>query len=616
MITLPYSDRDYTSIFEGIKDIIKTIEPRADVDFDKANIESIIAKVISGCVDTLSYNQDANILEAFPSTSRDPRAVFDLFSVVGYTPKTARSCHVYMTLWNPNFIGERVYNPFNYITIDNRTFYNPDTFKCAQGVTTNTEWYQGTLVQPDVKVTNEGNTFLDKYYPNLSVNVLDNGQYKLPKSHTQIDSRTIRVYLEDGTQLTYVENPYMTYITKLSFSILPSVNSEGYSLIFSKDVSSGTTGSNLYYFYVMSEGYNVGNNLVPNFGGLSVNGETVSFSYAYTADDSHGTETAAEARENIVYEFGWRDTPKAIITTYDAERAVLQNFRTIAAVDVRDSNNYSGCNSSKFEIQIFCKVNEETELILSSGTVDSIKNNLYTHFNKFKMLPLNFTFHIDNVATEDNEPLTKMYYWYPNVTLYMKEQVNSQEAAAVINMVEVAIFDRFSTKNMGFNEVPRVTDVIETIKNATEDILYLDFDGITYVDPASDNGATKEDITCSFTQNIEPEADRLTYDVNLKVTTSTDSETRFIQYNTVKIVNNNNEVIAYDNGDGTLMDNIGYLDGTGTINYETGKMNFKLISPLADTITLQVSYRQETPTFCEYVNSSNSIKIALESLKN
>ena len=70
MITLPYTDRDYETIFKDVKNIMQNIEPRLDVSMDKSNVESIIARVIAGCVDTLSYNQDANIVEAFPSTSK------------------------------------------------------------------------------------------------------------------------------------------------------------------------------------------------------------------------------------------------------------------------------------------------------------------------------------------------------------------------------------------------------------------------------------------------------------------------------------------------------------------------------------------------------------------
>lgn len=623
MISVPYTNRDFSSIFNDVKQIIETIEPRADVDIDKANVESIITKIVAGVVDTLSYNQDANILECFPSTAKNSRSIFDLLSIVGYTPKTARSCTLNMTLWNPSYEGEVNYYPFRSIMIDGKTFYNPDAFRCAQGITTDTIWYQGTLTTPDRNFTindEDNDNFLDIYYPNLSVNTIKNNQFKLPEEHTNIDSRTIRVYAaENNEQLTYVENPYMTNITKSSFSILPSINKKGYSLVFSKDVSNGVLGDNFYYFYVISDGYDVGNNLVPDFGGLATSESdnmTPSFSYSYSSTFHKDPETAAEARENVVYEFGWRDTPKAIITKHDAERAVLQNFDYISAVSVRDGNDYSKCDPSNFDIQIFCKVNEETERTLNITTADSIKNRLQTHFSKFKSLPLEYEFHIDNVETYEGENVTQLYYWYPDVTVYLKEQVDSQEAAAIINSINEALYTRFSTINMNYNEVPRIVDVIDTIQNASAIILYLDIDGITYID-TDNNEVDKEIITCSFTQTItkNEDSDNLEYTVMLNNRDNHDN-IRNIQYNTVKIVNNYNEVLAYDNGDGVIISyGSSYLDGQGTINYETGELKFTLSAPLADDVELLVSYRQETPCFCEYIALQNSIKIALESLK-
>lgn len=607
MLTLPYTSRDYTTIFNGIKEIIQTLEPKADVDFDKANVESIIAKIMSGCVDSLSYNQDANILEAFPSTARDPRAVFDLLSIVGYTPKTARSCHLNLTLWNPSFTGSVTYKPFNSILLDNKTFYCPDEFKCTNGISVTTDWYQGILCSPDKRPQNTGETgtIIDDYYPNLSVNVIKNNQYKLPESHINIDSRTIRIYTEDGIKLSYVENPYMTNITKSSFSILPSVNTNGYSLVFSKDISSGNSGDNLYYFYVISEGYNIGANVIPDFIGLSIDGVKPSFSYNYSVEASHAPETAQEARENIVYEFGWRDTPKTIITTYDAERAVLQNYNIISAVCVKDGNNYSKCNPDKFDIQIFCKVNEDTELKLSTAVADSLKARLHTHFNKFKALPLEFKFHIDNIITETDENVTELYYWYPVVTIYLKEQVNSQEAGAILDEVYQTLFDKFSTKNINYNQVPRIVDVIDAIQNASDMILYLDINGIKYVD-SKGNEVSKEDITCIYSQEITSTTED--YDITLE----TKNETRCIMYHTVKIFNSENELVAYDSGDGNIISNGVYLDGNGIIDYVTGALKFKLNSIIESS--LYVSYQLETPTFCEFVNKDGAIKIALESL--
>lgn len=617
MLTLPYISRDYEAIFNGIKEIMQTIEPKIDVNASKANIETIIAKIMAGCVDTLSFNQDSNILEAFPSTSRDARAVFDLLSIVGYTPKTARCCHLYMTLWNPSYIGEHIYMPFSSISVDNKVFYSPDKFSCAQGMTTTVDWYQGSLKSPDrrTNIKEESSNFIENYYPNLSINVIKNRLYKLPEEHTKIDSKTIRIYTEDGSELTYVENPYLTNITKSSFSIIPSVNKSGYSFMFSEDVAGGGLGENFYYFYIISDGYDVGNNIIPDFSGLAIGNDIPNFSHTYEAESHEEPETADEARNNIAYEFGWRDTPKAIITKNDAERAVLQNFKYIAAVDVRDGNDYSKCDPKLFDIRIFCKVNEDYEQRMSLATADGIVNRLQTHFNKFKMLPLNFTFRIDNIVLDtdvENYDVTQLYYWYPEITVYLKEQVDSQGAAAVLNAINEALYERYKTTNVGFNEVPRIVDIIETVQNASDMVLYLDVDSMHYVDSQGIE-ATKEDITCTFNEYIENQGDNLDYNITM----NTKDGTRYIMYNTVKIVNSKNEVIAYDNGDGVLLTSGSYLDGQGSINYETGELKFTLKAPLAEGNELRLYYRQETPTYCEYIsnNDKNGIQIALESLK-
>lgn len=610
MLTLPYLDRDYVSAFNSIKEIFKTLEPKVEIDFEQANVETIITKILASCVDSLSYNQDANILEAFPSTARDARSIFDLLSIVGYTPKTARCCKVFLTLWNPSFLGTKTYQPFSRISIDGRVFYTPDEFSCTQGVTTNTEWYQGTLISPDVRENqNEfpNDNFINKYYPNLGVNTIKQNLYNLPPNHINIDSRTLRVYTSEGRKLKYVENPYLTYITPASYSLLPTVNSTGYSIIFSEDVSNGVVADNLYYFYVISEGYNIVNNAIPNFNTLD--DPAPNFSYNYNLELSKKSETASEARKNIVYEFGWRDTPKAIITKYDAERAVLQNTSFVAAVDVRDGNDYSFCNPDLMDVQIFVKLNEEAEQRLSKGTAIGYKNRILSHLNKFKMLPLSYEVHIDNVQTVENEKVTEMYYWYPNVTIYLKKQVDSKEASSILAEVYNALFERYKYDNVDFNEIPRTVDIIETIQNASDVILYLDIDGVVYVD---ENGkkVDKELITCSYTEILT-----VTSNPDYNITLNTLNGTRNIQYHTVKIIDMNNNIIGFDNGDGAIVSQTGYLGEVGSINYETGELSFKLgIQAVGSEI--YISYKQETPTYCKFTNNGpQNIRIALESIK-
>lgn len=609
--TLPYINRDYQAVFNSIKEIFSNLEPRAEIGTDKVNVESIIARIIAGCVDSLSYNQDANILEAFPSTARDARAVFDLLSIVGYTPKTARCCKVYLNLWNPSFNDSITYNPYTNLMIDGKNFYNPDEFTVIPGVLATPEFYQGRVITPDTKSSsNTFNNFLDGYYPNLSASTIKNDLYALPNSHTLIDSRTIRVYTAEGQKLTYVENPYLVYTTKASFSLIPTVNESGYSLMFSKDVSSGAVSENYYYFYVISEGYDIGNNLTPDFKNFGK--PTPSFSFNYIQETSKAPETANEARENVVYEFGWRDTPKAIITRYDAERSILQNTAFVAAVDVRDGNNYSKADPKLFDIQIFVKLTEDAEARLDVGSATSYKNRIMTHINKFKMLPLDYSIHIDNVKTTPDELVTELYYWYPDITIYLKEQVTADEAGAILQQVTAALRKRYQYKNVNFNEVPRIVDVLETVQNASDIILYLDIDGINYVDN-SFNPVTKEQVTCAYTDKVAI-TDSLEYDIKL----NTSNETRNIQFHTVKIVDANNVVIGFDNGDGLILSQTGYLAEYGTIDYTTGelKLKFKDYPPTGRESAIYVYYKQETPTFCRYLTSTgNDIKIALESIK-
>lgn len=603
MLTIPYADRDFAAIFSDIKSIIETLEPRASVDFNSANVESIIAKVVAGCVDTLSYNQDANILEAFPSTAKDARSVFDLLSIVGYTPKTAQCCKVYLSLWDPSFSGGRFYNPFTTLYIDGYTFYNPDTFFCAQGTVTSTEWYQGNLISPSIRDIDATN-FLDKYYPNLGINAIKQGQYRLPEGHVNIDSRTIRIYTEDGRSLDFVENPYLTYTKPMSFSLIPSVNSSGYSLVFSEDISSGSVTNNLYYFYIESQGYNVSTGLTPDFKGF--NNIVPSFSYNYTVENSKEPETANEARKNIAYEFGWRDTPKAIITKYDAERAVLQNFDFVAAALVRDGNDYSKCNPNLLDVKIFVKLTDSAAQNISEGIAESYVNRLMTHIAKFKSLPLQYTINIaDNITAEN--PI-KLYYWYPKINIYLKKQVNAKEASSILLEVHNALSERYSANNVDFNEVPKVVDIIDTVQNASDIILYLDVDGIVYTD-GEDNIVEKTDITCSFSETVN-----ITNDSSYNIVLNTQNNTRPIMYHSLKIVDINNVVLGVDNGDGQILPQTNNLNDTSSIDYTNGELNLEFQS-LPSGAEFYIQYKQETPTYCKLVNN-NEIKIALESIKN
>ena len=230
------------------------------------------------------------------------------------------------------------------------------------------------LIAPNLRenyVSSENH--LDKYYPNLSTSVIKDDIYILPANHDRIDSRTIRIYTADNRKLNYVENPYSVYTKTMSFSLLPTVNSTGYSLVFSRDISSGTISESLYYFYIQSEGYDIANNSTPDFSTL---GSGIQFAYSYAQESSQNAETADEARKRIATEFDYRDAPKAIITAYDAERAILQLIDIVAAVCVKDVNNYTQSVANTYHAFIKTTETAENNIAMSANYAQTYKEQI------------------------------------------------------------------------------------------------------------------------------------------------------------------------------------------------------------------------------------------------
>ena len=177
--------------------------------------------------------------------------------------------------------------------------------------------------------------------------------------------------------------------------------------------------------------------------------------------------------------------------------------------------------------------------------------------------------YIDEETNEEiTEPATDIYFWYPNVTLYLKKQVDAQEAGSILTSVYNALYDKYSYTNVGFNEIPKVTDVISTIQNASNFISYIDYDGIILEDKTGIS-VIKQEITRSYTKDVEITADA-TYTIDLGV-----GNYGNIQYNTVKIVDSNNNVIGYDNGNESILSQNNYLASPGTIDYTTGEITLE-----------------------------------------
>lgn len=626
---LSYTSRDYSEVFSELARIAESIDERVVISEDRGNPETIITKLLSAASDMLSYNLDRTVLECFPSTVTQRYSAMDIFSVIGYIMHRRVSSRANLEIYNRTISKDLVILPYEvFSTANGINFCNLGIIdipgnQSATSIPVRVEVVQGNPVKPNELEdwSFPLNHWTDKYDYNLSVNNIVDGKLKM--EDLDFDPTTIYIRDENKQEWTYIENPFMVNTNSSQFSVLEDPT--GVYLVFSKNIYSGQS-NNLKMFYLTSSGKD--GQILENrlgFSGVAYNVAPPYEAYRPELTITHekssegfDIETPSMAREGSAVEFGFRQSTNSLITGYDFERAVAQ-LSFVAAVKAVDQNSFSVGLADKFSGHIFVILNEDQESKLSEYTAISFINQVNSHIvRNFKLLPLELNIHIDDqlVATDPNEVVTKIYTWYPDITIYTRRTIYLSEATEILDKVNKALLERYQNRNVDFNELPLIRDIIDTVQNAHELIEYLDIDGFKIMTSSREPGyvpqkATKRDVTCKFQEayDINP-AGSLTYDLTLDTEDSL-GEHRNIQYHSVKITTEDNALIAKDNGDGLIISDTDYLIEPGTIDYKTGKVDFTLNGYPRGT-QIYVEYRHETPTFCKFRGITDRVKIGKE----
>lgn len=626
---LSYTSRDYAEIFSELAKIAESIDSRVAISEDRGNPETIITKLLSAASDMLSYNLDRTVLECFPSTVTQRHSAMDIFSVIGYIMHRYKSSRVNLEIYNRTIAQDLIIYPYEVFSTSNGISYcnlgiiDVPGNQAATSIPVRAEVVQGSPVKP-TEFENWSfplNHWTDRYDYNLSVNnIVDS---KLKMEDLDFDPSTIYIRDENKQEWTYIKNPFMVNTTSSQFSVLEDPT--GVYLVFSKNIYSGFS-NNLKMFYLTSSGKN--GQILENRLGFSGTAYGTAPPYkAFAADltiahekstEGLDIETPSMAREGSAIEFGFRQSTNSLITGYDFERAVAQ-LPFVAAVKAVDQNSFSRGLEDKFSGHVFVMLNEDEESKLSEYTAVSFISQIHSHIVRgFKLLPLELDIHIEDqpITTNPEEVLTKVYTWYPDITIYTRRTIYRQEGVEILHEVNKALLKRYQNMNIDFNEVPLIRDIIETVQNAHELIEYLDVDGFRIMTSSKDpehvpERATKRDVICKFQEayDIHP-GGSLSYDLTLDTEDSL-GEHRNIQYHSVKVTTENNTLIAKDNGDGLIISDTDYLIEPGTIDYETGEVEFTLNGyPRGSQIF--VEYKHETPTFCRFVGITDKVKIGKE----
>lgn len=624
---LSYTSRDYSEIFSELAKIAETIDPRVAISEDRGNPETIITKLLSAVSDMLSFNLDRTVLECFPSTVTQRHSAMDIFSIIGYIMHRHISSRADLEIYNRVSAQDLIIYPYQLFTTSNGIKYcNLDIIdipgnQVFTDIPVHAQVVEGDPVTP-IELENWSfplNHWTDRYDYNLNVNnIVD---CKLKMEDLNFDPTTIYIRDENKQEWTYVKNPFMVNSNSSQFSVLEDPT--GVYIVFSKNIYSGQS-DNLKMFYLRSSGKN-GQVLEDR---LEFSGTAYEVAPPYAAlqpeliinhpksTEGFDIETPSMAREGSAVEFGFRQSTNSLITKYDFERAVAQ-LSFVAAVRADDKNSFSTGLSDKFSGHIFVILNEDQEAKLSEHTAVSFINQVNSHIIRdFKLLPLELNIHIDNqpVTTNPDEVLTKIYTWYPVITIYTKRTIYQSEAIEILGAVDKALLKRYQNRNVDFNELPLIRDIIDTVQNAHELIEYLDIDGFRIMTSSKvpnfiPKRAEKTDVTCKYHEDLEIGQSK-DYDLKLNTEDSFGAH-RNIQPHSVFLTTVEGRPIGRDNGDGLLISDTGYFDEIGTIDYKTGELKFSLNIYPAGT-EMYLDYRHETPTFCKFRGITDKVKIGRE----
>lgn len=623
---LSYTSRDYTEVFSELAKIAESIDPRVAISEDRGNPETIITKLLSAVSDMLSYNLDRTVLECFPSTVTQRHSAMDIFSVIGYIMHRRVSSRADLEIYNRVIAQDLIIYPYQLFTTNNGIKYcNLNVIdipgnQTATDIPVYAQVVEGEPVTP-IELENWSfplNHWTDRYDYNLNVNNIVDGKLKM--EDLDFDPTTIYIRDENKQEWTYIKNPFMVNTNSSQFSVLEDPT--GVYLVFSKNIYSGQS-DNLKMFYLRSSGKE-GQVLEDRLG---FSGTAYGTAPPYEAfqpeltifhpksSEGYDIETPSMAREGSAVEFGFRQSTNSLITKYDFERAVAQ-LPFVAAVRADDQNSFTGI-SDKFSGHIFVILNEDKEANLSEYTAISYINQVNSHIVRdFKLLPLELNIHIDDqpVTTDPNEILTKVYTWYPRITIYTRRTIYQSEATEILSAVDKALLERYKNRNVDFNELPLIRDIIDTVQNAHELIEYLDIDGFVVMTSSKDPNITPErvkktDVTCKY-QEVLTVGQSLEWELALNTEDSLGNH-RNVQPHSVHLTTEDGDPIARDNGDGLFISDTGYFDEIGTIDYKTGELKFKLnIFPSGNE--MYIDYRHETPTFCKFRGITEKVKIGRE----
>lgn len=600
---LRYTSRDYPSIFE---DLVNAIPSLTSVWNSREETDPgiVLIKLMSMLGDMLSYNQDMKALEIFPDSVTERKNAAQIFNLIGYKMNWYRSAMCYAILSNSYSLPAIIPPYTTFSTEDNSiTYTTTESISIPASGSLAVTLTQGSPRTP-IKLKSSSIDYNLSWYTEYDYNILysdiTNNRYYL--SDIQIDQYSIRIYDSNNQEWKLVKDVELESSTIYCFEFDIDEYDRPYIKFNKYWNSNGNIDFRLFYIVTLGSKGGVTKGMLTNLTGRAYSTGSDGTSLInindyikisnYSSMGGYDYESIPEARSNYKK---YQNTLNTLVTLNDYRNATLRisGVENCVATDCFTDPDPSSLEAN--QVKLYITRSDYYEDTTTDSSKEAYIAMVKTELDQYNLVTKNILVDIDSI---------RYFYWTVTGTVYLNQPVDFDTSKDLITKINSNLSTIFSSANIDFNQAIKYIDVVNAIKSIDPLIYYIDLDQIEYHSKRSlsvDSVVSEKELNGKNKITIPYKENSTEYIVNLG---------QRIKPGTLIIKIDEGTSTLIDDGVGKIVSFDNSLSGNGSVDYDTGSINFDLVR--TTHMNLEVSYTINTIGIAKYVNL-NTLKFVIDS---
>ena len=617
MSKLSLTSRDYISIFDDLKSAIPDVSDIWNGD-SESDPGIVLVKLMSMLGDMLSYNQDKQTLEVFPRTVTQRKNAAQIFSLIGYKMHWYRSAVCATSISNTSAVPVTIPRFTRFTTGDGSiTYTNFDkqleipSNSANSGIDYSIDLIQGIPRTPTKASSKYIADFGDHWSSiyNYNIDAEDIIDCRLYLNDSNVDEKSFILIDNKDEEWILCDNIDTNIASGKYFDFRVDEYDKPYLQLVNYWDRFDVTDFKLFYLISAGEKGEISSNSLSKITTSivgTIDKETADENEIllsnYESTYGYSPETAAEAKIESAKFVNTYDT---LVTLDDFTRAVsrLNGVSKCIALDCTNDPGTYDPNSDEFKtldsyvVKIYIVRTPE----YADTNPDSYKEQIKTELMAYKLMPLQIIVDLESI---------RKYIWSVKGTVYLREPVAVDKANDILVKINNQLKYVYDSSRVEFNTPIKYIDVVQTILDTDPLIYHVDLDPLSYRDDSHpDDVVTNDTISGKCTKEIPTEEG--TYKYNLSLLNENDKTP--IKPNTVSIRIDGGTYVISDNGNGKLISSQGILRASGSINYNTGNVEFELTN---DVSSIVATYNKNVIGIPSYESFNvNNFSISTDSIK-